>query len=127
MTAGATHTLTATLKDASGNTLTGDNTTVVTFAKTGGAGTVTGLGTATASAGVATKSVTNQLAGQIDLDAQVAGMTTGTGSYTIVVGPVSAATLDGQRRPVQRLATTARTRPRSPSPCATPAATRCPA
>ena len=92
VTAGATHTLTATLKDASGNTLTGDNTTVVTFAKTGGAGTVTGLGTATASAGVATKSVTNQLAGQINLDAQVAGMTTGTGSYTIVVGPVSAAT-----------------------------------
>ena len=91
-TAGATHTLTATLKDASGNTLTGDNTTVVTFAKTGGAGTVTGLGNATASAGVATKTVTNQLAGQINLDAQVAGMTTGTDSYTIVVGPVSAAT-----------------------------------
>ena len=64
----------------------------MTFAKTGGAGTVTGLGNATASAGVATKTVTNQLAGQINLDAQVAGMTTGTDSYTIVVGPVSAAT-----------------------------------
>ena len=42
--------------------------------------------------GVATKSVTNQLAGQINLDAQVAGLTTGTASYTIVVGPVSAST-----------------------------------
>ena len=92
VTAGIAHTLTATLKDASGNTLTSDNSTVVTFAKTGGAGTVTGLGNATASSGVATKSVTNQLAGQINLDAQVAGLTTGTASYTIVVGPVSAAT-----------------------------------
>ena len=91
-TAGDAHTLTATLKDASGNTVTSDNTTVVTFAKTGGAGTVTGLGTATATAGVATKSVTNQLAGQIDLDAQAAGLTTGTASYTIVIGPVSAST-----------------------------------
>ncbi len=89
-TAGDTHLLTATLKDAHGNTITSDNTTVVSFAKTSGAGTVTGLGDATAGAGVATKSVTNRLAGQIDLDAQAAGLTTGTMSYTIVVGPVSA-------------------------------------
>ena len=74
-TAGDAHTLTATLKDARGNIVTSDNTTVVTFAKTSGAGTVTGLGAATATAGVATKSVTNRLAGQIDLDAQAAGLT----------------------------------------------------
>ncbi|MDQ3178645.1 MAG: Ig-like domain-containing protein, partial [Actinomycetota bacterium] len=90
-TAGAAHTLTATIKDGNGNTATDDNSTVVTFAKTSGAGTVTGLGTAVASAGVATKSVTNRLAGAIDLEATASGLTTGTASYTIVVGPVSAA------------------------------------
>ena len=90
--AGDPHTLTATLEDANGNTVTSDNTTVVTFAKASGTGTVTGLGAATAAAGVATKSVTNRLAGQIDLDAQAAGLTTGTVSYAIVSGPVSAST-----------------------------------
>ena len=89
--AGNAHTLTATIKDANGNTVTSDNATVVTFAKTGGAGTVTGLGTATASSGVATRNVTNMLAGQIDLDAQASGLATGTTSYTIAAGPVSAA------------------------------------
>ena len=92
--AGNAHTLTATIKDANGNTVTSDNSTVVTFAKTGGAGTVTGLGTATASNGVATRNVTNMLAGQIDLDAQASGLTTGTVSYTIAVGPVSPAASD---------------------------------
>ena len=92
--AGNAHTLTATIKDANGNTVTSDSSTVVAFAKTGGAGTVTGLGTATASSGVATRNVTNMLAGQIDLDAQAAGLTTGTTSYTITAGPVSAAASD---------------------------------
>ena len=92
--AGNGHTLTATIEDANGNTVTSDNSTVVAFAKTGGAGTVTGLGTATATGGVATKAVTNRLAGQIDLDAQAAGLTTGTASYTIAIGPVSTAASD---------------------------------
>ena len=92
--AGNAHTLTATIKDASGNTVTSDSSTVVAFAKTGGAGTVTGLGNATVSNGVATKNLTNRLAGQIDVDAQVAGLTTGTASYTISAGPVSPAASD---------------------------------
>ena len=46
------------IRDAADNTVTGDNTTVVTFAKTAGAGTVTGTGTATAASGVATKTIT---------------------------------------------------------------------
>ena len=92
--AGNGHTLTATIEDANGNTVTSDNSTVVAFAKTGGAGTVTGLGNATATGGVATKTVTNRLAGQIDLDAQAAGLTTGTASYTIAIGPVSTAASD---------------------------------
>ena len=66
--AGNGHTLTATIEDAHGNTVTSDSSTVVAFAKTGGAGTVTGLGNATASNGVATKTVTNRLAGQVDLE-----------------------------------------------------------
>ena len=42
LTSGATRVLTATIKDAAGNTVTSDNTTVVAFAKASGAGTVTG-------------------------------------------------------------------------------------
>ena len=86
------HTLTATIKDAAGNTATGDSTTVVAFAKTGGPGTVTGLGNATASSGVATKVVVNAAAGQIDLDAQAAGLATGAASYVIGAGSASTAT-----------------------------------
>ena len=58
LTSGATRVLTATIQDATGNTVTTDNTTVITFAKQSGAGTVTGTGTAIASAGVATKTIT---------------------------------------------------------------------
>ena len=71
---GDNHTLTATIQDAAGNTVTSDSSTVVAFAKTGGAGTVTGLGNATASSGVATRVVVNAASGQIDLDAQAAGL-----------------------------------------------------
>ena len=92
--AGNAHTFTATIRDANGNTVTSDSSTVVAFAKTGGAGTVTGLGNATASSGVATKNVTNMLAGQIDVDAQAAGLTAGTATYTIGLGPVSSASSD---------------------------------
>src|SRR6185295_3533312 len=91
---GDNHTLTATIEDAHGNTVTSDSSTVVSFAKTGGAGTVTGLGSSTAASGVATKSVTNRLAGPIDVDAQAAGLATGTASYTIIIGAVSAAASD---------------------------------
>ena len=48
LTSGATRVLTATIRDAAGNTVTCDSTTVVNFAKQSGAGTVTGTGTATA-------------------------------------------------------------------------------
>ena len=90
--AGDAHTLTATVVDAHGNTVASDGSTVVGFAKAGGAGTVTGLGTATASSGVATKAIANALAGPISLEASAGGLTPGTTGYTIVPGPVSAAT-----------------------------------
>ncbi len=92
--AGNGHSLVATIQDANGNTVTSDSSTVVAFAKTGGAGTVTGLGTATVTNGVATLGVTNRLVGLINLDAQAAGLTTGTASYTITIGPVSPAASD---------------------------------
>ena len=92
--AGNAHTLTATIQDANGNTVTSDSSTSISFAKTGGPGTVAGLGSATAANGVATKNVTNRLAGQIDLGAQAAGLTNGTASYTITIGPVSPAASD---------------------------------
>ena len=42
LASGSTRLLTATLKDAAGNTVTSDNSTVVAFAQSGGLGTVTG-------------------------------------------------------------------------------------
>ena len=68
---GATRVLTATIKDAAGNTVTSDNTTVVAFAKASGAGTVTGTGNDTAVAGVATKTITGQLVGSVTMEATV--------------------------------------------------------
>ena len=71
LTSGATRVLTATIQDAAGNTVTSDNSTVVAFAKQSGAGTVTGSGNATAVAGVATKTITGQLAGSVTMEADL--------------------------------------------------------
>ena len=87
LTSGATRVLTATIKDAAGNTVTSDNTTVVAFAKASGAGTVTGTGNDTAVAGIATKTITGALAGSVTMEATSAGLTTGTlGAFTVVHG-----------------------------------------
>ncbi len=87
LTSGATRLLTATIQDAAGNTVTSDNSTVVAFAKQSGAGTVSGTGNATASAGVATKTITGALAGSVTMEATSAGLTTGTlGAFTVVHG-----------------------------------------
>ena len=45
LASGTTRLLTATLKDAAGNVVTSDNSTVVAFAQSGGLGSVTGPGT----------------------------------------------------------------------------------
>ncbi|HEU4841595.1 MAG TPA: invasin domain 3-containing protein, partial [Ilumatobacteraceae bacterium] len=63
LTSGAARVLTATVQDAWGNTVTSDSSTVVAFAKASGAGTVSGGGNATASGGVAAKTITGVLAG----------------------------------------------------------------
>ncbi len=86
LASGAARTLTAEVRDAAGNVLTGDNSTSVTFAKTSGTGTVTGLGAATASSGVASKVATGALAGSITITASAAGLTSGTTTFTIDPG-----------------------------------------
>src|SRR5688572_24400226 len=96
LTSGASRVLTATIQDAAGNTVLSDSATVVAFAKASGAGTVSGTGNATASAGVATKSVTGVLAGSVTMEATAAGLSTGTlGAFTVVHGPAADIVLSG--------------------------------
>ena len=96
LNSGGTRVLTATIKDAAGNTVTSDNTTVVDFAKASGAGTVSGTGTDTAVAGVATKTITGVLAGSVSMEATSTGLTTGTlGAFTVVHGAAADIVLTG--------------------------------
>ena len=101
---GATKSLTATIEDSAGNTVTGgtDSTRVVTFAKTSGAGTVSGLGPATASGGVATVSVTGTAAGSVSVQAS-ATLTQGVTSsntLTMAVNPAPTISLPTAGSPV---------------------------
>ena len=63
LTSGATRVLTATIRDANGNIAVTNSSTVITFSKQSGAGTVSGTGTATVANGVATKTITGVLVG----------------------------------------------------------------
>src|SRR5205823_3569545 len=83
----STKTLTVEIRDANGNLETGDNTTVVGFAKTAGTGTVTGLGTATASSGVAYLTVTGHTDGALTITASKSGLTSDTSTSTVTLGP----------------------------------------
>lgn len=84
---GAQRTLTATIEDANGNTVTagGDASDSVTFAQTSGTGTVTGLKSTTAVNGVATDIVTGGKKGSVSLQAsaKLGGSSTATSSNTI--------------------------------------------
>src|SRR6185369_7696126 len=75
LTSGATRDITAEIRDATGNLLNTDNTTSITFSKSAGTGTATGLGSATAAAGIATKTVTGALAGSVTLTAHTGSLT----------------------------------------------------
>ena len=88
--------LTATIQDAAGNTVASDNSTSVDFTKQSGVGTVTGTGTATASSGVATKTITGALAGSVTMQAAAGGLTTGTlGAFNVVHGAATQIALTG--------------------------------
>src|SRR5262249_56343873 len=69
--AGTARGVSAAVEDAAGNTVTsgGDSSVSVGFGQTGGAGSVAGTGSATASGGVATRTVTGNLAGSVSLQA----------------------------------------------------------
>ena len=69
---------------------------MIAFAKQSGAGTVTGSGNATASSGVATKTITGALVGSVTMEATAAGLTTGTlGAFTVVHGAATQIALTG--------------------------------
>ncbi len=98
LTSGTTRVLTATIQDVNGITVTAgpDSTLSVTFAKTAGAGSVTGLGSVAAVAGVASLTVTGSLAGSVTIAASATGsggvLAAGTGNpitFTVVAGAVS--------------------------------------
>src|SRR5205823_3146729 len=99
LAAGATRQLTATIQDVNGNTITtgADSTLSVTYAKTAGIGTVTGLGSATASAGVATLTVTGNAPGSITITASATGsagaLTPGSGN-PITFSVIASTTVD---------------------------------
>ena len=95
LTSGATRVLTATIQDAAGNTVTSDNTTVVDFDQASGLGTVTGTGTDTATAGVATKTITGALDGTVNMEATSAGLTDGTLGFVVVHGAAADIVLTG--------------------------------
>src|SRR5205807_904710 len=86
LAAGNTRTLTVEIRDAGGNLETSDNTTRVTFAETSGAGTVSGLGTATAAGGIASRTVTGAVAGSITITATATSLTGDTKTFTIDPG-----------------------------------------
>ncbi|PYK58642.1 MAG: hypothetical protein DME43_10880, partial [Verrucomicrobia bacterium] len=81
LTAGTTRTLTATIQDSVGNTITtgADSTLSVTFAKTTGTGSVTG-GSVNAVAGVANITVTGATAGSVTIGASGGSLAAGTGN-----------------------------------------------
>jgi hypothetical protein len=91
LTAGLQRILTATIKDAYGNTVTSGSTSsaAVTFSKTDGTGTVTGLGTTTAINGVATLIVTGEKAGSVTLIASITSPTINSNTLTFNVTAAS--------------------------------------
>ncbi len=89
LAAGSVRALTAAVEDTYGNTETGDNSTIVGFAKTAGSGTVDGLGNATAVAGVASLNATGHLAGSITITASNGGLASDASTFTVVPGSVA--------------------------------------
>jgi Bacterial Ig-like domain (group 3)/MBG domain (YGX type) len=83
---GSTRVLTATMEDSGGTVVdTGtDSTPSVTFAQTSGTGSVSGLGAATAVAGVASLTVTGTGVGTLGLTAATTALTSSTLSITVV-------------------------------------------
>jgi len=89
LTAGSPRVITAEIRDANGNIVTSDNSTSVTFAQTAGVGSVSGTGIASASAGLAIKTVTGVAAGPVTLTASATGLTSGASTFNVNPGVAS--------------------------------------
>jgi Subtilase family/Divergent InlB B-repeat domain/PASTA domain len=81
---GSTKVLSAEVEDAYGNVRSSDNSTVLAFAQTGGTGSLSNLGTATALAGIATRTVTGQTGGSVTVTASAPGVTAATSSFQVL-------------------------------------------
>jgi hypothetical protein len=101
---GKPRTFTATIQDASGNTVTSgtDSSRSVTFGKTAGTGSLTGLGSAPASGGVATITVTGNATGTVTLQA----------SATLTQGATTSNTLSFNVNPLPTVSS-----PTAAAPC----------
>jgi hypothetical protein len=96
LAAGTTRVITATIQDANGNTVSSgpDSALTVDFSQSAGTGSVTGLGSFTATNGVATDTVTGAAAGSVSISAAAtaAGGSIASVSpltFTVVVGAAS--------------------------------------
>lgn len=78
--------LKVTIEDAAGNLVTSGGSHSVTFAKTAGIGSVTGLGTVTSSSQSAFEHIVGAVAGSITIRATASGLTSATTSFTVVPG-----------------------------------------
>jgi large repetitive protein len=86
LTSGTSRQLTVEIRDESGNRIITDTGTVVTFSKKNGDGTVSSLGTATTTSGIATLDVTGVSAGEITIEATTGELTPATTTFTIIPG-----------------------------------------
>ena len=84
---GVSRTLTAAVRDASGNVVVTDNSTLVTFGQSAGSGSLNGLGTGTAVSGVASRTVTGGTAGSVTASAAASGLTPGTSVFNVTSIP----------------------------------------
>lgn len=85
LVAGSSRTLTAEIEDAFDNMV--DSTAPVAFAKTGGTGAVTGLGSSSASGGTASRQVVGDKWGAVTIRASSNGVTGASISFKVVPGP----------------------------------------
>jgi hypothetical protein len=103
LASGTSRTFTATIEDAAGNTVTTgpDSTDSITFGRTAGTGSVTGLTTVAASAGVAGDAVTGNVAGSVTLTASgtVNGSAISSNAAAFTVTPGTASRLAFTQQP----------------------------
>ncbi len=107
LTSGASRSLTVELRDVNQNVLTSDSSTGVSFAQTAGAGSVSGLSSSTFSGGTASTNATGVVAGSVTVTASSNGVTSGTTTFSVVVGSADHLTFTSSNADLQSGATRA--------------------